>query len=416
MSNRLVIGEPFEDAVLGGRYVRPVGKWCIESADLPMISLFTGCGGMDIGLEVAGFRTAACVEIDQDCWKTIRLNRQLPDWPILEENGVCGNRKPGDIVHITTADILKAAGLRRGEAALVTGGAPCQPFSNIGKKEGTDSEKGNLFHSYMRVVAETEPKAFIFENVQGMNQRKHREVIDCIRETSASIGYAVTVGTINTANYGVPQRRKRLIVLGLRNDCCNGVPPAFPYPTHAEDPSALMEKYGKIGLNAPRLRKWVTVRECFRSISPSEFERPDCIQMKVSDEMAERIKWIKVGTRDNFKALPSGLRPECWKDKTDESGRPLGHQGGDTFGRLESDKPSVTIRTCGYHPMKGRYLHPTENRGLNTIEMARLQGFPPEWRFHGGLISVGRQIGNAVPPPLARALGKVLIQFIRDAD
>ena len=121
--------------------------------------------------------------------------------------------------------------------------------------------------------------------------------------------------------------------------------------------------------------------------------------------MADRIACIKIGTKDNFRALPDDLRPECWKDRFDENGRCLGYQGEDPFGRLELDKPSVTIRTRSSYPMTGRFLHPTENRALDTIEMARLQGFPPEWRFHGGLTSMGRQIGNAVPPPFAKAIG-----------
>ena len=119
--------------------------------------------------------------------------------------------------------------------------------------------------------------------------------------------------------------------------------------------------------------------------------------MTVSSLTLSRMKYLRPGTRDNFKAIPPRLLPDCWK-----SGK---HQGADTFGRMLWDEPAVTIRTCGYHPMKGRYIHPDEHRGFNTVELMRLQAFPKDFRFSGGLISVGRQIGNAVPPPLAEAIG-----------
>ena len=126
--------------------------------------------------------------------------------------------------------------------------------------------------------------------------------------------------------------------------------------------------------------------------------------MNHSAEMREKMALI--GPGQNFKVLPFELRPDCWR-----SGK---HQGQDTFGRIRGDRPAPTIRTAAYNPTKGRYIHPTENRGLNTAEMAVLQDFPPEWRFRSAkgapkLVSVGRQIGNAVPPGLAEALGRALL-------
>ncbi len=349
-----------------------------------VISLFTGCGGMEIGLEKAGFRTAACVEIDDDCRKTLKANR--PSWALAE---------PGDITELPASELLGLAGLRPSEAALVTGGAPCQPFSTMGKGEGVGSGDGNLFRHFIRVVREARPAGFIFENVRGI--MKHTEVLDTIKASAEDIGYRVSAHILNAADYGVPQRRNRLIVLGLR-DWCGAPVPAFPWPTHGDDPDAFVLGYAKAGFTAPRPEPWLTVRRCFDGIRPEELAGG--LQMGISELTRRRIECIRPGTRDNFKALPDELKPDCWK-----SGK---HQGNDTFGRLDPDMPSVTIRTCGYHPMKGRYLHPDEDRGLNTVELARLQGFPPEWRFHGGLTSVSRQIGNAVPPPLAEAVGMAM--------
>jgi len=122
-----------------------------------VVSLFTGCGGMEIGLEKAGFRTAVCVEIDEDCNRTLEMNR--PQW---------GRMEPGDITNIPAEKILDAGGLKPGQVGLVTAGCPCQPFSMMGKKEGVSSEDGNLFSHFIRIVSELQPAGFIFENVTGI--------------------------------------------------------------------------------------------------------------------------------------------------------------------------------------------------------------------------------------------------------
>ena len=360
-----------------------------------IVSLFTGCGGMELGLEACGFRTAVCVEIDEHCNRTLEANRP---WRRME---------PGDITQLKTSEILKAARLKPGNVGLVTAGCPCQPFSTMGKGEGISSEDGNLFSHFIRVVMEARPAGFIFENVTGI--MKHAAVLGMIADMADAIGYRVSARVLTAADYGVPQRRNRLILLGLRGHSCQSPAPAFPWPTHAEHPEEIVGWYAQRNFSIPPPKPWVTVRECFDNIDYEEVarmqERRECHMMKVSPLMAERMQYIRPGTRDNFKALPDELRPPCWLP--DESGR-LRHQGNDTFGRLELDRPSVTIRTCGYHPMKGRYVHPTEDRGLNTVELARLQGFPAEWKFVGNMTSVSRQIGNAVPPPLAEALGKAM--------
>jgi len=368
-----------------------------------VISLFTGCGGMELGLEACGFRTAVCVEIDGDCNRTLERNR--PSWRRME---------PGDITALATGDILKAARLQPGRAALVTAGCPCQPFSTMGKEEGILCEDGNLFSHFIRVVTEAKPAGFIFENVAGIT--RHADVLGMISDMADMLDYRVSARLLTAADYGVPQRRNRLILLGLRGRSSRSPVPAFPWPTHAGGPDEFVGWYAGRGLSAPRPEPWRTVRECFAGIDYEEVarmtERGECHAMGVSPLMAERMRHIRPGTRDNFKALPMELRPPCWRP--DGSGR-LRHQGNDTFGRLEPDRPSVTIRTCGYHPMKGRYIHPFEDRGLNTVELARLQGFPPGWRFSGGLSSVSRQVGNAVPPPLAEALGWAMAAQLQHA-
>jgi DNA (cytosine-5)-methyltransferase 1 len=352
-----------------------------------VISLFSGAGGLDIGLEQAGFETAVCVEIDADCRETLRHNR--PGWKLFE---------PGDVRAADAGELLKQAGLAQGEAALVVGGAPCQPFSNIGKKQGrNDPKNGDLFQEFVRVVKGVLPKAFIFENVTGITQGRHAEVIDYMYRQFEGLGYGLSHRVMNAADHGLPQTRSRFILLGIQ-----GVDaPAFPLPTHAK--GAREWKRFVEGLDrepAFESARWTSIGETFAALPASYRERPDYVVMKNGLVVIERMK--RIGPGENFKVLPMQMRPKCW-----QSGR---HQGQDTFGRPRLDEPSATIRTAAYNPTKGKYIHPVEHRGFDLIEMAALQGFPYEWEFRSvrgktTLVGGGRQIGNAVPPLLGKVLG-----------
>lgn len=385
LSNRIT--DPLNGVVY---YVTKQKKFAKPKVKLPIISLFTGAGGLDIGLEKAGFEIAVCIDNDKDCWKTIEMNRE---WPILRDHN-------GDIKEIISSEILKFAGLSEGKAALVVGGAPCQPFSHIGKRKGIqDNGNGGLFQEFVRVVKDTKPAGFIFENVSGLLHKQHKIVIEFMTEELDKTGYSVSHALVNAADYGVPQKRKRVFVLGRRDN----IKPGFPFPTHSEDPERTKNYFAEFGIELPwELNRWITVGNTFISIDIKLFDQPSCLSMNISDKVKERMTYIKGNM--NFKDLPDHLKPNCWK-----TGR---HQGADTFGRLHLDKPSGTIRTCAYNPSKGRYIHPLDNRGLNTIEMALLQTFPVDWKFYGTLVSVGRQIGNAVPPKLAEVFGKVMFEQI----
>lgn len=361
-----------------------------------VISLFTGAGGLDIGLEKAGFETAACVEIDEDCKETLRRNR--PNWKIVEGGS------SGDVRDVSVEEILNATGIRVGEASIVTGGAPCQPFSNIGKREGIQDSKngGDLFQEFVRIVTGVMPKAFIFENVVGITQHKHIEVLNYMKSCLRNSGYSITFKVMNAADYGVAQKRNRFILIGLRGDHV----PALPMQTHFKSQDQYVESCFQFGISPypNKANYWTSVGEAFRSINGWSENRDDNVVMNISDIVRKRMEHI--GPGENFHVLPMEMRPKCW-----QNGK---HQGQDTFGRLRLDEPSVTIRTAAYNPAKGRYIHPTENRGLNSMEMAALQGFPRDWHFYSAkypkitLVSAGRQIGNAVPPPLGEAIGRAL--------
>ncbi len=369
---------------------------------LTVISLFSGAGGLDIGLEEAGFTTVACVENDPNCRATLKFNR--PEWKVFEkaekfDKGKFEPREPGDIRDIEVDELLELAGLQKKEATLVVGGAPCQPFSNIGKREGQEDEKnGDLFLEFVRMVKGIEPQAFIFENVAGITQSKHKSVIKYMIESFAGSGYGIAYTILNAADYGVAQRRERFFLIGIR-----GIDyPAFPLPTHFKNRKAWEVFINNFDVKPSYYPKeWRTVKQAFSTLPKNYKDRNDYAVMNCSPKVVHRMTFIEQGK--NFKVLPMELRPNCWKNGK--------HQGQDTFGRLVADSPSVTIRTAAYNPAKGMYIHPFENRGLNILEMAAIQDFPFDWHFKCynrekiTLVSGGKQVGNAVPPGLAEAIG-----------
>lgn len=364
-----------------------------------VISLFSGAGGLDIGLEQAGFDTAVCIEIDQHCRETLRHNR--PNWKLIESDKN-GTRAPGDIRKISVSEILKASHLEKGQAALVVGGAPCQPFSNIGKKMGKECpENGDLFLEFVRVIKGVNPKGFIFENVSGITHSKHSSVLNYMKEQLSGLGYCVSAKVLSAANYGVPQKRERFILIGMKGN----ISPAFPLPTYFKNKEQFRRIIDSFNEAPPiKFRKWKSIGKAFAKLPKNYQQRDDFCVMNISDIVQKRMQ--KIGPNENFKVLPDAMLPNCWK-----SGK---HQGADTFGRMDINDVSNTIRTAAYNPSKGKYIHPTEHRGLSSIEMASLQSFPMNWHFKiigkskMTLKSAGMQIGNAVPPDFAKAIGDAL--------
>lgn len=388
------------DSRSGVRYLSPT----LQAPDTQptVVSLFSGAGGFDIGLEQAGFETLACIDFDADCRETLEFNR--PNWLVIdghayEDKYGAAERAKGDIRSISASEVLRAVNRTAGEVDLVVGGAPCQPFSNMGKKHGRNDERnGDLFLDFVRFVKDIQPKAFIFENVVGITQGRHREVISYMKEQFQGMDFGISHAVLNAANYGVPQRRERFFLIGVKGKAS----PAFPFPSHfksEESWKTFSSGFDFVPDEAPS--PWKTVADAFNSIPAERKTWSDYVGMGVSDVVAERMKYVGIG--QNFKVVPQEKLPNCWK-----SGK---HLGSDTFGRLDPNQPSVTIRTAAYNPSKGRYIHPFEDRGLDTVEMARLQDFPLDWRFRCKgrkkvtLVSGGKQIGNAVPPGLAKAIG-----------
>lgn len=356
----------------------------------PIISMFTGAMGLDLGLEAAGLETRLALEYDKDTCRTIRLNR--PELPLLE----------GDIREYTASDILGASGLEEGGVFLLCGGPPCQAFSTAGRRNGFNDERGNVFLKFIELAIEIQPKYLLIENVRGLlsaplvhrphakrgleypplspEEEKGGALLHIIEMLEAA-GYALTFTLYNSANYGAPQIRERVIILGNRE---GSRLPLIP-PTHSQD--------GEGGLE-----RWRTLREAIGDIQGTEMQ---------CDKFPEkRLVYYRMLTRgQNWRDLPEDMQREAL-------GRSFFAGGGKTgfFRRLAWDKPSPTLVTCPTMPATD-LCHPDEDRPLSVEEYKRIQEFPDDWKLAGNLKSQYRQIGNAVPVSLARSAGRHLLWF-----
>lgn len=334
----------------------------LEGTGPTVLELFAGCGGMALGFKRCGFQTTLAVEWDADACDSLRAN-------ISERVAQCAVE---EIDKFPKADV-------------VVGGPPCQGFSNLGERVPYDPRR-QLWRHFLRAIEDAKPVAFVMENVPPL--LKSQEFIE-IREAAERLGYQVDQWVLNAADYGVPQTRKRAIVIGLR-----GSKPTRPPQTHVCPDKRTSE--------TSALPAWRTVRD---AIGDLPFE-PTGVNLHIGRNPTpmslKRYACIPHG--GNRWNLPIKLMPECWKRKTEG--------GTDLFGRLWWQRPSVTIRTEFYKPEKGRYLHPEAHRPITHREAARLQGFDDSFVFCGGKTSIAKQIGNAVPPPLAEAIARHVAALI----
>lgn len=348
-----------------------------------VISLFSGAGGLDYGFEAAGFETAVALEMDHACCTTLRANR--PSWTVMET----------DILKATGKDVLKAAGLKRGDAAVLIGGPPCQPFSKAGYWARGDAlrlsdPRAATLAAYLRILEETKPRAFLIENVEGLAYRGKDEglrlILDEIEAINARTGtkYKPVFQVVNAASYGVPQLRKRLIMVGARDGKVFNIPPA----THRV---SLTESEADDAQLAPPHTAWDALGDV--SLDPGE-------------DVAATGQWA-----DLLPSIPEGSNYLWHTDRG--GGEPL-------FGwrrrywsfllKLAKNLPSWTVQA-----QPGPAIGPFhwDNRRLSMRELCRIQTFPDDVVVHGSRHVVQKQVGNAVPSLLAevfaRAIGSQLL-------
>lgn len=368
---------------------------------LVSISLFTGAFGLDIGLEKAGFNTVAIVEKEVDATKTIALNR-----PHLHNSAVARN-----IETVNASQLLEEGGkvldigrsLQPGEVDLVTGGPPCQPFSTAGKRGSVIDPRGSLFMDFIRIVREVQPRFFIMENVRGLLSAalRHRPInqrgkgylpleldempssaLAVVLTEMKALGYSIVYNLLDAADYGVPQNRKRVVFIGSRD----GEPVTFPIATHSKD-----------GVVLP---KWRTLREGLVGLVDPH---PEFIAY--SENRLKYLRLLKAG--QNWRNLPEELQREAMGGAYNSGGGKVGF-----YRRLSWDKPCPTVTTSPYQKATDM-CHPEELRPLSVSESAKIQTFPNDWHFYGSVTSKYRQIGNAVPVFLAKAIGDYLYNLIQ---
>lgn len=351
----------------------------IDNASPQCISLFSGCGGLDIGLEAAGFKIAVATDIDPICAQSYRLNR--PYTPFIV----------GPIGELSSSELLAAANLSPGNIDLLAGGPPCPAFSKS-RFYRTDKPRAlddvgaaEAIEGYLRVLKETKPKAFILENVKGLAYAVHRQALNHIIETAEALGYSTRCNIVNAADYGVPQIRERCIIIGLlRGDI------ETPSPTHSK----------QIGSSSSPLLDWVTAGEAISDLDTEENASHEghFAGGKYHDKLCE----VPPGDNYLFFTKERGHPSPIFKWRSRYWSFLL---------KLSPNLPSWTIQARRSNNMGPFHWR---NRILRIEEIKRLQTFPDNILLSGNIEKQWRQVGNAVPPKLGQRFGEALIKILKN--
>lgn len=349
-----------------------------NNSNRDVISFFSGAMGLDLGLEQAGLHVKICQDFDVSCVKTIEANGK--------------NAILGDIRNIAPEDILNKTGLKQGEPFLVCGGPPCQPFSTAGKRLGINDPRGSLFMDYIRMINYIRPRFFIMENVKGimssplktesdqpLDKNSPKTVLDVILSEFEKLEYKTVYGILDAVNYGVPQFRERFVLIGSRDH----EDIFLPIPTNFQ-------------MHQNKEMLWKTTGDVIKDLEKNPGE---CASFS-----SDRLKYLRmIPEGGNWKDLPKDILEKAMGGAYLSGGGKVGF-----YRRLSYSQPSPTVVTS---PVQKATMmcHPTQDRPLSIKEYARLQQFPEDWNFVGTTSAKYRQIGNAVPVGLAKAIGKAII-------
>jgi len=361
-----------------------------ERPNFAVLDLFSGCGGLTEGFTSVRDRPGRFIPIG-----AVELDRYAAAT-------YAANFGP----HVYQGDISDWIGTDVPAADVVVGGPPCQGFSALGKRD-PDDNRNKLWARYAEVVAMVRPLYFVLENVPPfLKSEQYRQLQEATLPKGELSEYTLEESplVVTASEYGSAQKRRRAVVVGRLRD--------LP-PIEMQGCADVRTVRDAIG-GSPALVRVKELPERMSSIriangvieAPGVYETTDLhITRNFTDLSLRRFEAIGVG--GNRHDLPDDLRAPCWLDHQDGS-----H---DVMGRLHWERPAVTIRTEFWKPEKGRYLHPEANRPITHMEAAMLQGFPPEFRWCGTKISIGRQIGNAVPVELGRTIAGALLEALADA-
>ena len=322
------------------------------------IELFAGAGGLALGLEQAGFKHIGLVEFDRAAADTLITNRK--EWKVLCE----------DVEIVAARDLETEFNVKKGELDLLSGGAPCQSFSYAGKRLGLDDVRGTMFYHYATFLHKLQPKMFLFENVKGLLTHDNGRTYETILNIFEDEGYTTFHRVLNAWEYGVPQKRERLITIGIRNDLADKVSFSFPVPYNYKP----------------------VLRDIKLDVNP---DKTECA--RYSEYKTKVFSLVPAGGywRDIDPAIAKEYMKTCWD------------MGGGRTGilrRIGLDEPSLTVLTNPGMKQTDR-CHPLEVRPFSYRENARIQTFPDSWIFCGKLSDKYKQVGNAVPVNLAKEIG-----------
>lgn len=359
-----------------------------------ILSLFSGCGGCSLGLKQAGFEVDLAVDVDQDACHTYSANiKQGVTW--------CT-----DLSIVTPTQLLEKSRLRREDVSLITGGPPCQGFSSAGAR-GWDDPRNALLKNFVDIVVDLRPTWFIMENVEGLLTANNGAFLIEAITHFLEAGYWVKAKKNYLETYGLPQRRKRVVIVGNLEQCEFD----FPLPTHSKQLTLFENKQPLLSLldaihdlPSPSSEK----REMFYDKEPQStyqmnMRQTDTVPLshhlvkRLNAATLQRISHLKQG--ETMKHLPEELQHPSFTRRSYRrvmDGTPTEKRGGAPSGlkRLIAEDPSLTITSAS----ASEFIHPFENRPLTLRECARIQSFPDWYKFYGSWSSVATQIGNAIPP------------------
>lgn len=374
---------------------------------LTAIDLFSGAGGISVGLEGEGFDVLLANDINPAAAKTHQRN--FPETPF-----VCG-----DIRALTAAAIRKQTKLKAGELDLLIGGPPCQGFSIIGARE-SDDPRNVLFREFLRVANELKPRCLVIENVPGLATLDGGAVLSAILDGYRALGYSIGFAELLAAQYGVPQMRWRMVFVGFRADLDVPSGMGFPKPTHGR--TGIGELVPNCTISPEDMYGFLTARDAIGDLPPVESggegtaytSSPSCpfqkemraglrkqlynhYAPKLSEQNLARLAALGYG--QDWRDLPRALLPESMKraKRKDHTRR---------FSRMTWEGVPRSIITRFRDPKSGEYTHPEQNRTISIREAARIQSFPDRFAFEGTHSEQYDQVGNAVPPKLAAAIGR----------
>lgn len=348
-------------------------KWDEELLTKPkrvytLVELFAGAGGLAIGMEQAGFKSIMLNELDKNACATLRYNR--PDWNVVE----------GDISNIDFSVVNE-------KVDILTGGFPCQAFSYAGKSLGFEDTRGTLFFEMARAIKELQPKVFLAENVRALLTHDNGNTLRVIKEIIDELGYQlVEPKVLKAIFYKVPQKRERLILIGIRKDLVSKANYCWPAP------------YKRI----------VTLKDAFFAGDLYTTDVPNSPGQLYPERKKQIMQLVPQG--GYWRDLPDYLQREYMQGSYFLGGGKTGMAR-----RLSLNEPSLTLTTAPAQKQTER-CHPLETRPLQIREYARIQTFPDNWIFQGSTNAIYKQIGNAVPVNMAAAIGRSLIRLLNDME